>query len=101
VAKFTALSDLKSAFGNFDDMTALLSTMQLKVDEINTFNKNSAGQDDIGKQYHQTVDAPTKNITALLGQVRDAIDKVGIHGQQSTDLFNKTDQDNTDTVNGS
>ncbi|MDH6143817.1 MULTISPECIES: hypothetical protein [Kitasatospora] len=97
--QFTALSDLKSAFGKFGDMSDLLDRMRGRVDEINAFNKNAAGDDDIGKQYHQTVDKPTADLTDLLDGVRKAIDKVGQHGQDSTDQFNSADQDNTDSAN--
>ncbi|GAB2715013.1 hypothetical protein [Kitasatospora kifunensis] len=100
--QFKALTDLKSAFGKLgDDSSALLDAMRVKVDEINKFNKDSAGTDDIGKQYHQTVDQPTKDLTDLLGQVRDAFDNAGKNGQDASDLFNSTDQDLTNHVNGS
>lgn len=99
--QFTALADLKSAFGKFDDMSKLLDDMRGKVDEINKYNKDSAGSDDIGKQYHQTVDQPTSDLTDLLAQVRKAVDKVSAGGKNATDLFNNADQDLTDNVNGS
>lgn len=99
--QFSALADLKAAFGKFDDMSKLLDDMRGKVDEINKYNKDSAGNDDIGKQYHQTVDQPTSDLTDLLTQVRQAVDKVSAGGKNATDLFNNTDQDLTDNVNGS
>jgi uncharacterized protein YoxC len=102
VARFLATSDLKSHFDTLkNEAASLLGDMQAKVKEINDFNTNAAGHDDIGKQYHSTVDDPTTSITTLLDQVRTALDKIGANGQDAADLFNKTDQDLTDSVNGS
>ncbi|WP_035841680.1 hypothetical protein [Kitasatospora azatica] len=98
--RFTALSELKTAFGKFGEMSDLLDRMRGKVGEINKFNKDSAGQDDIGKQYHQTVDRPTKDLTDLLTQVRESVDKVGENGKDATDQFTNTDQNLKDTTSG-
>ncbi|GAA1988684.1 hypothetical protein [Kitasatospora viridis] len=98
--RFTALADLKTAFAKFGDMSHLIDEMRGKVDEVNAFNKDAAGSDDIGKQYHQTVDQPTSDLTDLLTQVRKAVDKVGQNGQDAKDLFDKNDSDLKDSTNG-
>jgi hypothetical protein len=100
VAKLTVLADLQE-FSKFGDASDVLARMQKKVDEINKFNKDAAGNDDIGKQYHQTVDQPTKDLTDLLGQVSDALQKVRESGKKASHLFNNTDQDLTHNVHGS
>ncbi|WP_327066510.1 hypothetical protein OG500_11840 [Kitasatospora sp. NBC_01250] len=98
--RLSALSDLQG-FSKFGDASDILKRMQKKVDEINKYNKDSAGNDDIGKQYHQTVDQPTSDLTDLLGQVSDALEKVRQSGKSTSDLFNSSDQDLADNVNGS
>ncbi|MCX4745829.1 hypothetical protein OG455_09880 [Kitasatospora sp. NBC_01287] len=101
MGNLTALSDLKTKFVQFGNMSDLLNSMLDQVNQINEFNKNSAGSDDIGKQYHATVDQPTKDLTDLLTQARTTIDKAVDGGTQTTALFDNTDQDLTDNNNGS
>jgi hypothetical protein len=98
--RLTALSDLKKAFANFDDMSRLIDDMRGKADEINKYNKNSAGDDDVGKQYHTTVDKPTKNLTDLLASVRKRVDQVGVAGQDTSDQMQNADQNGADLTNG-
>ncbi|MDH6133268.1 hypothetical protein P3T37_002663 [Kitasatospora sp. MAA4] len=97
--KLTAMADLKAAFGApFDDMSNLIDTMRTKANEITEFNKNSAGNDDLGKTYHKQVDDPTTNLDKLLQQVRDAVDNAGHQGQNTTDLLNAADQNAKDSA---
>ncbi|MFE9426017.1 hypothetical protein ACFYNO_24000 [Kitasatospora sp. NPDC006697] len=98
--RFTALSDLKTAFSKFGDMSALIDEVHTKISDINDFNKKSAGDDDIGKQYHQTVDQPTRDLSDLVDQVRKAVAKVGENGKTAKDLFDSTDSDLTDQTGG-
>jgi hypothetical protein len=98
--RLTALSDLKKAFANFDDMSRLIDETRTKADEINKYNKSSAGDDDIGKQYHATVDKPTKNLTELLTTVRQTVDKVGVTGQDASDQFDNADENGKELTNG-
>lgn len=99
--KITALDDLKSAFTNFGDMSALIDTMRHTAAEINIDNTNAAGSDDVGTQYHSTVDAPTKALTDLLQAVRDAVDSISQSGVNAANIFTSADQDALDQVSGS
>ncbi|GLY73788.1 hypothetical protein [Actinoallomurus iriomotensis] len=98
--RLTAASDLKKAFAEFDDMSRLIDDMRLKADEINKYNKESAGDDDVGKQYKSTVDTPTKNLTELLATVRTRVDQVGVTGQDTSDQFQNADENGKDLTNG-
>ncbi|MFD0278102.1 hypothetical protein ACFVHB_29925 [Kitasatospora sp. NPDC127111] len=95
--KLTALSDLES-FGQFDDITELMDGIKLRVKEINEFNTESAGRDDIGKNYHAKVDKPTENLTDLLNEVRKTLDSARKGGKHTSNLLNNADQDAKDSV---
>jgi hypothetical protein len=98
MADLTALSDLKSAFGEFEPMSDLINTMQNYLDEITSYNKEAAGNDGIGQTYHQSVDTPTKNLTDLMKQVHDAVFAVGVNGQDTADAYNQADDEGTQLV---
>lgn len=98
--RLMALSDLKQAFAKFEDMSRLIDDMRRNADEINKYNKSSAGDDDIGQTYHSNVDVPTKNLTELLGTVRTRVDSIGVTGQKTSDEFQNADQNGTELTNG-
>ena len=99
--QLTALEDLKSAFANFGEMSTLIDRMRNTAAEINIDNTTAAGSDDVGTQYHSTVDAPTKALTDLLQAVRDAVDSISQSGQNAATIFTTADQDALDQVSGS
>lgn len=98
--KLTALSHLKTAFSDFDAMSKLVDDMRVKIDEINTYNKESAGSDDIGQNYHVAVDDQTKSITELMTDVRADLDHVAVAGQDTADEFTNADQNAADLAHG-
>ena len=99
--QLTALEDLKSAFANFGEMSTLIDRMRNTAAEINIDNTTAAGSDDVGTQYHSTVDAPTKALTDLLQAVRDAVDSISKAGVDAANTFTSADQDALDQVSGS
>lgn len=94
----TALADLKSAFGDFGDTSIKIDEMNTKIDEINQYNVDAAGHDDLGTTYHGQIDAPTKTLTTLLKHVRDAVNSAGQQGQNASASLDAADQDNKDSV---
>ncbi len=98
MAKLTALQDLKKSFDNFDEMSKLIDDIRSKTDEIERYNKEAGGGDDLGKQYHSTVDGPSKNLSALFKKVRDTVDNAGKQGSDTSDLLNAADQNAKDQV---
>ncbi|WP_406207957.1 hypothetical protein OH807_35840 [Kitasatospora sp. NBC_01560] len=96
--ELTALEDLDKAFRNFRPMSALVDGMVLKVDEIDNFNKNSAGNDDIGKEYHKNADKPTAVLISLIKRVRKTLDSAGMTGEQAAALFSNADDDASSVV---
>lgn len=91
--KLTALSDLESKFSKFHEMSDLISTIKGKTDEINKYNKSSAGNDEIGKQYHENVDKPTEGIIKLFAKVSEVLDSAGQGGKAAAKIFNDADHD--------
>jgi hypothetical protein len=100
MADIEALSDLKSAFGQFDDMTALIGRMQNYVEEITQYNQEAAGSDKIGQQYHTTVDQPTTDLVTLMANVYNTVNMTGQNGQDTSDRFNTADEDGASLANG-
>ncbi|MER7753274.1 hypothetical protein [Kitasatospora sp. NPDC097643] len=92
------LDDLKSAFGKFDEMSALVDKVKGEIDDVNKKNVAAGGNDEIGKKYHEQVDKPTENLTVLVGAIRDKLQSIGLHGQGTADLFDRTDEHNTQLV---
>ncbi|MGF1429411.1 hypothetical protein [Kitasatospora sp. LaBMicrA B282] len=92
------LDGLKKSFTHFDDMSTLLDRINTRVQDINERNKQAAGNDDTGKQYHAQIDKPTKDLTQLIGDLRDKMTAVGYHGQGTADLFDSADQDASDAA---
>ncbi|RSS83743.1 hypothetical protein [Streptomyces sp. WAC06614] len=99
-SRLTALSDLKTAFADFDAMSTLVDGMRRRADEINKLNKTAAGDDEIGKRYHKSVDTGTTNLTSLLKTVRESLDRAGVAGQNASDRFTKADQEAADLARG-
>jgi hypothetical protein len=100
MADIEALSDLKSAFGQFDDMTALIGRMQNYANEITKYNQEAAGSDTIGQQYHTTVDQPTTDLVTLMTQVYDVVNMTGQNGKDTSDQFDAADEDGASLANG-
>lgn len=101
MADLEALSDLKAAFGKFDDMTTLITNMNSYLVSITQFNTEAAGDDDIGKQYHSTVDQPTKNLLQLIQQVDDVVTMTGQNGEDASDGYDAADEDAASLAPGS
>ncbi|MFE2012639.1 hypothetical protein [Streptomyces sp. NPDC059491] len=87
------LSDLKNKFAHYDDYTRCLTDLSRAIVEINRINKESAGQDEIGKTYHQQVDRPTENLTATLEYVNKRLGMVVEAGNKTSDIMAKSDEE--------
>lgn len=92
-------SDLKAKFGHFDDLVNLISTMQGTLQRIAGANSQAVGDDEIGKQYHKTVDQPTQDLTGLMQDVSNTVNMTGQAGQDTSDGFANADEAGTDVVN--
>jgi hypothetical protein len=101
MADLEALSDLKAAFGNFTDMTTLITNMTNYLESITQYNKEAAGTDDIGTQYTSTVVKPTENLLELIGQVYDVVNMTGQNGQDASDGYTAADDDAASYAPGS
>ncbi|WP_031069275.1 hypothetical protein [Streptomyces sp. NRRL WC-3742] len=88
-----ALSDLESKFAKFHEMSDLITLIKGKTDEINRYNKSSAGNDDIGKQYHENVDRPTEGVIKLFSRVSEVLDSAGQGGRNASQILNDADHD--------
>ncbi|MFJ9693897.1 hypothetical protein [Kitasatospora sp. NPDC101183] len=89
----TALSDLEAKFSKFHEMSDLISTIKGKTDEINRYNKSSAGNDEIGKQYHENVDKPTDGVIKLFAKVSEVLDSAGQGGKNASRILGEADHD--------
>lgn len=90
------LSDLKKAFGHFEEMSELVDRAKTRVDAINKRNVIAGGDDEIGKQYHEQVDKPTVGLTTLVTGVRDKLRVIGVEGRNAADMFDAADQEAND-----
>ncbi|WP_371493763.1 hypothetical protein OG871_01840 [Kitasatospora sp. NBC_00374] len=96
--QLTALQDLNAAFAKFPDMSDLVDLMGRRADEIDKFNKESAGNDDIGKTYHKNADSPTRILHSLIKGVRNTLNSAGMTGQQAAALFDNANEDANSVV---
>ncbi|MFE3501147.1 hypothetical protein [Kitasatospora sp. NPDC059160] len=84
----------KEAFSNFEDVAALVKKIHGEVKDINEWNVQAGGGDDIGKQYHEKIDKPTADLTTLTGQIYNKIMAMSQHGKDTVDLLDATDEHN-------
>ncbi|MGW5848689.1 hypothetical protein ACWFQ8_12180 [Streptomyces sp. NPDC055254] len=87
------LSDLKNKFAHYDDYQRCLSEINRMIVEINRINKESAGQDEIGKVYHQQVDKPTENLTETITYIRKRLGLVVEAGNETTETMGNADDE--------
>ncbi|MEE1788489.1 hypothetical protein PUR71_37155 [Streptomyces sp. SP17BM10] len=98
MGEFKATAQLGSSFAELGSMKTLLDQMNTKIVQIGEYNRDSAGHDEIGKSYHETVDGPTKNLIELMDQVGQVVQKLSENGGNAAKLFTKTDDDLSTTV---
>ncbi|TYC70450.1 hypothetical protein [Streptomyces sp. CB01881] len=96
--QLTAMSDLYAAFAKFPELSALVDLMGTRADAIDGFNRDSAGNDDIGKTYHKNADAPTQILHSLIKGVRNTLNSAGTSGQHAAALFDNANEDANSVV---
>jgi len=89
--QLTSLEDLKAKFGKYPELADLFKEIEAKIREINEYNKNSAGHDQLGKTYHENVDEATATLTELFKKVWQAVENAGQGGQNTADILNNGD----------
>ncbi|MFD3945158.1 hypothetical protein [Streptomyces sp. NPDC058579] len=94
------LSDLKNKFACYDDYERCLADLNKSIVEINRINKESAGQDTIGKTYHEQVDKPTENLTETLAYIRKRLGSVVVAGNDTVETMKNADDEAGQTVDG-
>jgi CHASE3 domain sensor protein len=92
------LSSLKNKFAYYDDYERCLADLNRSIVEINRINKESAGQDTIGKTYHQQVDKPTENLTETIKYIRKRLGSVVEAGNDTVDTMKNSDDEAGQTV---
>ncbi|MFD3995991.1 hypothetical protein [Streptomyces sp. NPDC058548] len=93
--KLKALGDLKRYFAQYEEFDAGLKSLQRRIEIVNRLNKNSAGDDQIGKQYHSQVDAPTKNLTDTIAHISKVLGRVSTAGSVTTTSLDNADEQST------
>ncbi|MFF3004957.1 hypothetical protein ACFVTF_19360 [Kitasatospora sp. NPDC057940] len=91
--QLTAMADLKEKFAKFGPLSDTIEEVRRWTDEINEFNKTSAGNDDIGKEYHKNVDGPTADLDDLFKKVRDKVEGAGTKGQRTSEMLKNADEE--------
>ncbi|MFD4656760.1 hypothetical protein ACFWP2_14170 [Kitasatospora sp. NPDC058444] len=86
-------ADLDAKFKKFAPLSDILDDIGRRCDEINTFNKESAGNDEIGKTYHENVDSATVDLVKLLATVGDEVEKLGLKGRRTSLILHNADED--------
>ncbi|KAB1140912.1 hypothetical protein F7R91_34275 [Streptomyces luteolifulvus] len=94
------LSDLKNKFAHYDDYQRCLTDLSRAIIQINKINKESAGQDEIGKTYHQQVDKPTVSLTETLDYVNKRLGLVVDAGHKTADIMANADEEAGNQSNG-
>ena len=92
-AQLVALDDLTSKFADFQNMSDMVNTLNITIEDINTRNKAAAGNDQIGQNYHSQVDQPTKDLTSMVGQVADVLGGTAIAGQDASKTLTAADEE--------
>ncbi|MFF0205167.1 hypothetical protein [Streptomyces sp. NPDC005017] len=94
------LGDLKNKFAHYDDYQRCLTDLSRAIVQINKINKESAGQDEIGKAYHQQVDRPTVSLTETLEYVNKRLGTIVDAGNQTADTMTNADEEAGNRSNG-
>ncbi|RSS60977.1 hypothetical protein [Streptomyces sp. WAC06614] len=92
------LSDLKNKFANYEEYERCLTDLNRYIVEINRINKQSAGQDEIGKTYHQTVDKATEGLTEQIASIRKRLGSIADAGDRTVKNMNNADDEATQTI---
>ncbi|MBD0671490.1 hypothetical protein ACIQOW_14300 [Kitasatospora sp. NPDC091335] len=91
--QLNASADLQNKFKRFARVSEILDDIGRRTDEINTFNKESAGHDEIGKTYHDNVDGATADLFRLFRQVSTEVEKLGLKGQRTSVILQNAEDD--------
>ncbi|MEU1285411.1 hypothetical protein [Kitasatospora sp. NPDC005856] len=86
-------ADLDAKFKKFEPLSDILDDIGRRCDEINTFNKESAGNDEIGKTYHENVDSATVDLVKLFATVSTEVEKLGLKGRRTSLILHNADED--------
>ncbi|MFE7527468.1 hypothetical protein ACFU7Y_17365 [Kitasatospora sp. NPDC057542] len=86
-------ADLDAKFKKFAPLSDILDDIGRRCDEINTFNKESAGNDEIGKTYHENVDSATVDLVKLFATVSTEVEKLGLKGRRTSLILHNADED--------
>ncbi|MFJ3902993.1 hypothetical protein [Streptomyces sp. NPDC090025] len=90
--------DLKKRFQHYDEYKTCLDDLDKMIKRVNTLNKTSAGDDEIGQAYHQQVDKPTENLTETIAYVRKRLGVIVDGGYDTADIMNKADDESKTTA---
>ncbi|GAA4881301.1 hypothetical protein [Kitasatospora terrestris] len=85
--------DLEEKFKKFGPLADILTDISNRCVEINEFNRNSAGHDEIGKTYHENVDKPTADLVKLFTLVSSEVELLGIKGRLSSRILHNAGED--------
>ncbi|MFJ9443428.1 hypothetical protein ACIRRH_16375 [Kitasatospora sp. NPDC101235] len=91
--QLNASADLENKFKKFERVSEILDDIGRRSDEINTFNKESAGNDEIGKTYHENVDSATVDLVKLFATVSTEVEKLGLKGRRTSVMLHNADED--------
>ncbi|MFF4380815.1 hypothetical protein [Kitasatospora sp. NPDC001547] len=86
-------ADLDAKFKKFEPLSEILGDIGARCDEINLFNKESAGNDEIGKTYHENVDGATADLVKLFKTVSTEVEKLGLKGRRTSVMLHNADED--------
>ncbi|MEV8095068.1 hypothetical protein [Kitasatospora sp. NPDC085879] len=90
--------DLEEKFKKFGPLADILTDISNRCVEINAFNRNSAGHDDIGKTYHENVDRPTVDLVKLFTLVSSEVERLGVTGRLGSRILHNAGEDATHQV---
>ncbi|MER8041262.1 hypothetical protein [Streptomyces sp. NPDC094032] len=90
--------DLKKRFQHYDQYKTCLDDLNRMITRVNDLNKTSAGDDEIGRAYHQQVDKPTQNLTETIAGVRKRLGVIVEGGYDTVDTMKKADEDSAEAA---
>ncbi|MEU3570044.1 hypothetical protein AB0E96_16715 [Kitasatospora sp. NPDC036755] len=85
--------DMEAKFKKFAPLADIILDIQDRSGNINDANTDAAGNDEIGKTYHDNVDSATADLVKLFNTVGTEVEKLGVKGRRSIRILHSADED--------
>ncbi|NDZ80691.1 hypothetical protein G3I19_19580 [Streptomyces sp. SID10853] len=98
--QITTIDQLKQQFAQYPQIGTLIKQIGDYLDQIDKINIDGGGKDDdIAKQYHETIDPGMTHLRDLLTMLKTLVDQVGYTGSDVMGLFDRVEDEAKDLAN--